>query len=173
MGPFGFLNTRLSAALRQRDEPLVSELEEQLRGADARGELPAYVRVRTAILAYESAYPELFREEVAPRLADILTLRDQWVQRSGPIEVPVSRAPREGAHPLMGKLPDLDTAERVARLYTYDFEGVHVTPHRDPFRIFACGFRDVLGAGADAISYDGERVWPGPRGYFKPRQEDD
>jgi len=71
--PIELLNTHLYSALRQRDESLVSEIEEQLREAYARRDMPAYDRVRHAILAYESAYRQVFREEVAPRLADILT----------------------------------------------------------------------------------------------------
>lgn len=70
---------------------------------------------------------------------------------------------------LMGRLPDLTTAQRVARHFDYDYSGVHIVPHRDHFRLFACGFKGVVGAGADAVSYDGARAWPRPRIYLAPR----
>jgi hypothetical protein len=95
--------------------------------------------------------------------------REQWASRSPAVEVPVEPTERPEAHPLMGRLPDLATAQRVARRFDYDYSGLHLVPHRDHFRLFASGFEAVLGAGADAVSYDGARAWPGRRICLAPR----
>lgn len=105
----------------------------------------------------------------AAALIKLEQYREQWAIRSPSAGVPLEAAERDEAHPLMGRLPDLDTAQRIARRFDYDYSGLHIVPHRDHFRLFACAFKEVLGAGADAISCDAARAWPGPRVHIAPR----
>ena len=57
----------------------------------------------------------------------------------------------------------LAKARRAAREYTYDYDGVHlVEPEGGSYDIYAMGFREAPGAGADSASLTNERGWPIP-----------
>ena len=89
--------------------------------------------------------------------------RKEWVT-SGQAPTPLVReqaAPE--SHDLRRGVDTLAEAREAAREYSYDYEGVHIVgPDHGSYDIYATGFRDAPGAGADSASLTDERDWPIP-----------
>lgn len=91
--------------------------------------------------------------------------RRAWADRHSDVIVPVFDEPLAGAHELRIMIDESrEAAIRAGHEYCYDYEGVHVVgSDRSGFGVWACGFREVPFAGADAWEMGGdEREWPIP-----------